>query len=86
MIAMRNTENIGDVTTTPDYWDCVCFDRYIHDKNEVQVCPRCGAKAEDMPDSRLNEVTGSIANNNISSYPSESKWVDKWCDQDFLYR
>lgn len=86
MIAIQNTEKIGDISTTPDYWDCVCFDQYMHNKNEVQVCPRCGAKADDMPDSRVNEVTNNIEYNNTESSSSLQEWTDKWANQDFLYR
>ena len=40
---------------TDDYWDCECDENYIHSKTELS-CPKCGALAEEQPDSRVDEV------------------------------
>ena len=39
----------------PNYWDCECEVDYIHPK-EKTTCTRCGAIADDQPDSREIEV------------------------------
>lgn len=49
------SEPIGGVTTTPDYWDCGCDRDYVHSKS-VGSCPACGAVSAEQPDSRLSEV------------------------------
>ncbi len=43
------------LTLDPNYWDCECEVRYIHNKKE-EKCEKCGAIREEQPDSRLNEV------------------------------
>lgn len=50
-----NTEKCGDVTTSPDYWDCECTVKYIHPKSIIK-CNICEATQEDQPDSHANEV------------------------------
>ena len=42
--------------TNDDYWDCECEHNYIHAKTDLPVCPVCGAKEEDSPDSMTSEV------------------------------
>lgn len=44
-----------DCTTNPNYWDCECKEKYIHQKYEV-YCPLCGSHCSDQPDSRIIEV------------------------------
>jgi hypothetical protein len=41
--------------TNPKYWDCDCTEHYIHIKLE-ESCPVCGAKRDEMPDSRQREI------------------------------
>lgn len=38
------------------FWDCECKTRYIHNRALQSSCLRCFARAEDQPDSRLEEV------------------------------
>ncbi len=42
-----------------EYWDCECERDYIH-HNSVDECHRCGARRDDMPDSRQSEVDEGI--------------------------
>lgn len=44
-----------DCETTEAFWDCECHESYIHPRNE-SWCSRCGAKRDDQPDARINEV------------------------------
>lgn len=37
------------------YWDCECDEEYIH-RNSIAECPVCGARRNEMPDSRQSEV------------------------------
>lgn len=46
---------ISLVTTTTAYWDCECEIDYIHPKTE-ESCARCGAVADEQPDSLISEV------------------------------
>lgn len=48
-------EKIGGITLDLMFWDCECLMNYIH-PNIVSKCPICGAKKEDSPNSRANEV------------------------------
>lgn len=41
--------------TTNRYWDCEC-ERAYHRPAGMEVCEDCDAWAEDMPDSRINEL------------------------------
>ena len=41
--------------TDPRYWDCECKANYMHPKSEPS-CPECNTRAEDQPDSRINEL------------------------------
>lgn len=52
---MITIENIGDIETTPDFWDCECDKNYIH-KKKLAACNICNATADEQPDSRSNEV------------------------------
>jgi hypothetical protein len=52
--------------TTTKFWDCECDDgftneAYIHLWHE-KSCSKCGAKRDEMPDSRVNEVLRSKQN------------------------
>lgn len=38
------------------FWDCECNIRYIH-PNSHEKCDICGAVRDDMPDSRINEMS-----------------------------
>jgi hypothetical protein len=50
-------EQVGDVVHVNEFWDCECADsNYIHRKSEMPMCAECGAKHEDSPDSRLDEI------------------------------
>lgn len=39
-----------------DFWDCECEDDFIHQKEMLSVCPKCGAEEENQPDSLALEV------------------------------
>jgi len=54
-LAWIETEDHGDIVTTPDFWDCGCTVDYVHPKTE-DVCPKCGFKRDEQPDSRLDEA------------------------------
>jgi len=41
--------------TTVFFWDCDCYVNYIHPKTQTH-CNKCGAYADDSPDSRIEEV------------------------------
>lgn len=41
---------------TDGCWDCECEENYIHAKIREGECPICHAKAEEAPDSHVNEV------------------------------
>lgn len=43
------------IETNENYWDCECETNYIHSKSNVS-CQICGCNAEEMPDSRQNEI------------------------------
>jgi len=45
--------------TTEMYWDCECDDKYIQ-KSTKEMCEKCGAYRDEMPDSRVNEVEEGI--------------------------
>lgn len=55
MIANLRVENSGEISTTPDYWDCECEKDYIHEK-QVLICHVCGTMPDEQPDSQVNEV------------------------------
>ena len=42
--------------TDDRYWDCECKEDFIHNKEQMKECLKCGAKEEDQPDSRVSEV------------------------------
>jgi hypothetical protein len=46
---------IGELVIDMRFWDCECEKQYIHSKN-TPSCLRCGAKHEDQPDARANEI------------------------------
>jgi len=58
-----DTSNSERVKTTEEYWDCECElpKGYIWPKS-VEECPRCGARHDEQPDSRVNEVAKAKAN------------------------
>ena len=43
------------IETTPLYWDCECEHGFIHSHKQVK-CDICGARRDEQPDSRINEV------------------------------
>lgn len=43
-------------TLTDGCWDCECEHDYIHAKIRETECSKCGAKADDQPDSHVEEV------------------------------
>lgn len=53
--------------THPDYWDCECATNYIRPKQSLGAdqskfeCPLCGAREDDQPDSRADEVAAALA-------------------------
>lgn len=59
-VAICTDEEFDLCATTPDYWDCNCDENYIHKKTHTLFCDKCGAKEEDQPDSRINEVRKTI--------------------------
>jgi len=44
------------IITTPDFWDCECEEDFIHSSAD-EACPTCGARRDEQPDSRVNEVS-----------------------------
>ena len=42
--------------TTPNYWECECEDKYIHDKDDATMCFKCNSNEDDSPDARLHDV------------------------------
>ena len=42
------------------FWDCECETEFIHSASE-QSCPRCGARRDDQPNSRADEVHAAIS-------------------------
>lgn len=47
------SENVFE--TVEQFWDCECDEKYIHSKTQIE-CPVCGARADEMPDSRRDEI------------------------------
>jgi hypothetical protein len=59
---MEKHGEINPFYTTSDFWDCECKEgRYIHAKY-VAICHKCGAKREDSPDSRMEEIDAALDN------------------------
>ena len=52
-------KDVNQFSTTEQFWDCECEVNYIHPKS-LLVCPRCGARQDDCPDSRTNEVFAAL--------------------------
>ena len=46
---------MADMKLTDEFWDCECEKNYIHSKQQ-KTCPICKTKAENQPDSHLEEV------------------------------
>ena len=46
----------NSITVDTEFWDCECETKYIHHKARLSECRRCGAIADEQPDSRANEV------------------------------
>lgn len=42
-----------------DFWDCECDSGYIHHRDET-VCLRCLAERDEQPNTRLNELLGTV--------------------------
>jgi hypothetical protein len=53
--------------TNPLYWDCECETGYIHTKH-VSKCPKCGAHADEAPDSVSDEVDLQVLNVLLTRY------------------
>ncbi len=53
--------------TTPLFWDCECRDNFIHASLE-DFCPRCGARRETQPDSRVTEVVSQLGFGTLAAY------------------
>lgn len=51
--ALSETER---VRTDPRFWDCNCTEYYINAKSVDVRCVLCGAKANEQPDARVNEI------------------------------
>ena len=49
------------IETTEKYWDCECAQNYIHLKSKAE-CLICGARHDEQPDSRVNEVENMLNN------------------------
>lgn len=54
------------VVLVEEYWDCECKDdgcspKSIHRKADQKRCSACGARKNEQPDSRLNEVVAAYA-------------------------
>jgi hypothetical protein len=45
--------------TTEDYWDCECEGFNLHSKDQ-ETCPKCGARHEDSPNSRVVKVEEEV--------------------------
>lgn len=41
--------------TTPIFWDCECYEDYIHPASEAE-CFACMATRDESPDSRVDEI------------------------------
>ena len=60
--------------THPGYWDCECKTNYIRPKQSLGAdqskfeCPLCGAREDDQPDSRADEVKAALAD--VELWPS----------------
>jgi len=70
--AVKKAEDNQGCMTTPAFWDCACQENYIHPRNE-SWCSRCGAKQEDRPDARLNEVKEML----YAKAVGEIRWLKK---------
>jgi len=46
---------IGDIILDLNHWDCECNENYIKTK-DVEYCKICGARQEEQPNSRINEL------------------------------
>jgi len=46
----------GGVLCDNDYWDCECETKYIHHKDRLTKCGRCGTNINDQPPSRVVEI------------------------------
>ena len=40
------------------WWECECSmgQEWLHQKSREMTCPRCGARADEMPDARVAEL------------------------------
>ena len=56
-----------DIKLNDNFWDCECEKDYIHHKSVQTFCTECKTLAEDMPDSREDEV---------NEHYGDSVWVD----------
>lgn len=53
-------ERVGDIETTEEFWDCECpSDQVFQHPKSQKSCEKCGALAENQPDSRVSELKAS---------------------------
>ena len=57
----RHGTGKGSFLTDDKYWDCACEHKYIHLKAVTLECPRCGAREQEQPDSRVREIPLELA-------------------------
>lgn len=55
-------ETHQNCVTTPNYWECDCEDKYLHDKDENEMCFKCNSNEEDQADARLHDVLHNMIN------------------------
>lgn len=58
MLEEMHQENV----TTPNYWECDCEDKYLHAKDENEMCFKCNSNEEDQADARLHDVLHNMIN------------------------
>jgi len=63
------TADTDQVVTDPRFWDCECVRLYIHNKRIDTHCDLCGAKHEDQPDSRVNEIAAG------GKFATDDSWL-----------
>ncbi|MBN2115427.1 MAG: hypothetical protein JW730_02590 [Anaerolineales bacterium] len=76
--SLIEAHNIGRDTfyTSSLFWDCECEEHYIHPVYQDQ-CLLCGARREDQPDARVDEIL-----NHTRGLPSDLlQVIEKLADQ-----
>ncbi len=54
--AVFDALEVDKVLTDPRFWDCNCTEYYINAKSIDVRCVLCGAKANEQPDARVDEI------------------------------